>query len=136
MRSADPFRAFYDRALPEVYSYLRARLPSDAAALRATRRTFMALTAQWPFPPESADRVGLAMGLARRELVAELRLGGDAARPAGLTADQWAALILGHVDGLPVGAVARVLGRRVRATAALLARAERTSTRPLEAADA
>ena len=153
-RTGDPFRSFYDRALPEVYGYLRARLSDPMRAEDVTQEVFMALVRQWPLPANIEDEVRFAVGIARHKLVDEYRRQDQQVKRrqryasqhiesaawrttaaaevrvhwalAGVPASQRAALILRHVDDLPVKEVARILGKSVRATESLLARGNRT----------
>lgn len=139
--------ALYDSALPLVHGYLLSRCGDRATAEDLTSEVFLAAVA-------SPDEVGVPwlIGTARHKLVdhwrrraRELRLLDDAAPEegvhdpweveldalrardvlAGLGAHHRAALVLRHVDGLPVPEVAAHLGRTLHATEALLVRARR-----------
>ena len=72
-RYGDPFRAFYDRALPAVYGYLRTRLADLSRVEDVTQEVFMAAVKQWPFPANVRDEVAFVMGIARHKLVDEYR---------------------------------------------------------------
>ncbi|NND03188.1 MAG: RNA polymerase sigma factor [Acidimicrobiia bacterium] len=153
-RYGDPFRAFYDRALPAVYGYMRTRLSDLSRVEDVTQEVFMAAVKQWPFPANVRDEVAFVMGIARHKLVDEYRrqdaqvrrrqqyaaMSGHAAAHrttaanevrvqwalASVPAMQRAALVLRHVDDLAVKDVAAVLGKSVRATESLLARGTRS----------
>ncbi len=154
---ADPgarLLGMYDRALPQVYGYLRARVPGDALAEDLTAETFLAAVQAVRKQPAPDLTVGWLVTVARNKLVDHwrrtareergLRLadalgGGDGgggederfermrAREvlAELGAHHRAALTLRYLDGLPVAEVAEHLGRTVHATEALLVRARR-----------
>jgi len=156
-RTGDPFRTFYDRALPAVYGYLRTRLADPSRVEDVTQEVFMALVRQWPLPANVRDEVAFAVGIARHKLVDEFRRqdqhqkrrqhyaatsGAAAAHRttaavevrihwalAAVPASQRAALVLRHVDGLPVREVADILGKSVRATESLIARGTKTLRR-------
>lgn len=141
----------YDAALPEVHGYLLARCGDRATAQDLTAETFLAAVRaarREPAPPLSTAWL---VGVARHKLVDHWRraereqrgLRLAAAAPvevddpwdtaidavlahqvlAGLGAHHRAALTLRYLDGLPVPEVARLLGRTVHATEALLVRA-------------
>ncbi len=138
--------ALYDSALPLVHGYLLSRCGDRATAEDLTSEVFLAAVA-------SQDEVGVPwlIGTARHKLVdhwrrraREQRVLDDApehevhdpweveldalrARDvlAGLGPHHRAALVLRHVDGLPVPEVAAHLGRTLHATEALLVRARR-----------
>ncbi|MBW0113808.1 RNA polymerase sigma factor [Pseudonocardia abyssalis] len=143
--------ALYDDALPQVYGYLLARCGRRALAEDLTAETFLAaVTASRRHPPPAMN-VGWLIGIARHKLVDHWRATEREER--GLRAveeitetfeDPWeehvdavvarevldtqtalhrAALTLRYLDGLPVGEVARALGRTVHATESLLSRA-------------
>jgi RNA polymerase sigma-70 factor (ECF subfamily) len=140
----------YDEALPEVYGYLLARCGSRALAEDLTAETFLAAVAAVRRHPPPVLTTGWLIGIARHKLVDHWRAAEREQR--GLRAvgaepdreDPWderldavlarqvpelqtgvhrAALTLRYLDGLSVPEVARVLGRTVHATEALLARA-------------
>jgi RNA polymerase sigma-70 factor, ECF subfamily len=138
--------ALYDSALPLVHGYLLSRCGDRATAEDLTSEVFLAAVA-------AQDEVGVPwlIGTARHKLVdhwrrreRELRLLDDASQDevhdpweveldalrardvlAGLGPHHRAALVLRHVDGLPVPEVAAHLGRTLHATEALLVRARR-----------
>ncbi|XVV04454.1 RNA polymerase sigma factor [Actinosynnema sp. CA-248983] len=138
----------YDAALPQVYGYLLARCGSRAQAEELTSETFLAAvqSARNGGPVSPAWLIGIA----RHKLVDHwrrrereergLRLAHtepDVEDPwdehidaiqardtlAGLSRTHRCALTLRYVDGLPVPEVAKLLGRTVHATEALLVRA-------------
>jgi RNA polymerase sigma-70 factor, ECF subfamily len=138
--------ALYDSALPLVHGYLLSRCGDRATAEDLTSEVFLAAVA-------AQDEVGVPwlIGTARHKLVdhwrrreRELRLLDDPSQDevhdpweveldalrardvlAGLGPHHRAALVLRHVDGLPVPEVAAHLGRTLHATEALLVRARR-----------
>jgi len=143
--------ALYDEALPEVYGYLLARCGRRALAEDLTAETFLAAVAACRRTPPPTPSTGWLVAIARHLLVDHwraavreergLRAMGSEPGPAD---DPWderldallaqqvlaaqtgthrAALTLRYLDGLPVPDVARVLGRTVAATEALLVRA-------------
>ena len=147
---AEALLDLYDRALPQVYGYLRARCGSTSLAEDLTSETFLAaVTAVQRGTAELST--GWLVTVARRRLVdhwrrsareeRKLELAGsepdqaeepwdeqlDATRAgtvlAELGAHHRAALTLRYVDALSVPEVAEHLGRTVHATEALLVRA-------------
>jgi RNA polymerase sigma-70 factor (ECF subfamily) len=146
---ADPVAAIYRRALPEVYGYLLPRCGSTAVAEDLTAETFKEAVqaAQSHDPPRIT--VASLVGVARHKLVDHWRRTAREERafavseqavlddPRGerveteaayaalsrVSADQRIALTLRYLDGLSVAEVAEHLGRSVRATETLLARA-------------
>ena len=85
-RTGDPFRAFYDRALPAVFGYLQTRLSDPQRVEDLTRDVFRTIVVQWPFPANIHDEVAFAVGTARQKLVEEYRnvkATGHVARLAG-----------------------------------------------------
>ncbi len=138
--------ALYDSALPLVHGYLLSRCGDRATAEDLTSEVFLAAVA-------AQDEVGVPwlIGTARHKLVDHWRRRAreqrllddvphdeahdpwdvqlDALRArdvlAGLGPHHRAALVLRHVDGLPVPEVAAHLGRTLHATEALLVRARR-----------
>jgi RNA polymerase sigma-70 factor, ECF subfamily len=149
----------YDAALPQVYGYLLARCGLRALAEDLTAETFLAAVTACRREPPPEPSVGWLVGIARHKLVDHWRAAEREARglqlvgaEEGLT-DPWdehldallarevladqsgqhrAALTLRYLDGLPVGDVARVLGRTVHATEALLVRARSAFRRTYE----
>jgi RNA polymerase sigma-70 factor (ECF subfamily) len=147
--------AIYDRALPQVYGYLRARTSTDAAAEDLASETFLAAidALQRGAVPELS--VAWLIRVARNKLVDQWRreereerkrfrlLESSDDDEAGdetderferarvhvclgdLGAHHRAALTLRYLDGLSVPDVADHLGRTVHATEALLVRARR-----------
>ena len=139
--------ATYEVALPQVYGYLLRRCGDRAVAEDLTSEVFLAAVAA------GADvGLPWLIGTARHKLVDHWRrraredrslsgagtsVRGDAVDPwdaqldvllarqvlAGLAPHHRAALVLRHVDDLPVPQVAAALGRTVHATEALLSRA-------------
>lgn len=153
VRTGDPFRAFYDRTLPEVYGYLLTRLGDASAAERATGEAFEALLPQWPLPANVKYEVAFAVGFARRRLVDAYRRQDQQVKRrrqfaatsssaaanrttaavdlrvhwamAAVPAMQRAALVLRHVDDLTPRDTAAVIGRMVGVTEFLLTRGSR-----------
>lgn len=140
----------YEDALPEVYGYLLSRCGSRAVAEELTSETFLgAVTAcrNAGAPPVNTPWL---IGVARHKLVDHWRRREREERGLRLvheaeTVDPWdeeldallarevlaelgahhrAALTLRYLDGLAVPEVARLLGRTVHATEALLVRAK------------
>lgn len=143
----------YEVALPEVYGYLLARCGDRSLAEELTSETFLGAVSacrRAESPPVSTPWL---IGVARHKLVDHwrhrereergLRLVHEAG-PADEAVDPWdseldallarevlaglgahhrAALTLRYLDGLGVPEVARLLGRTVHATEALLVRA-------------
>ena len=144
--------AIYDRALPQVYGYLRARVRDDTIAEDITAETFLAavgavrdrrvpdLTVAWLVTVARNKLVDHWRRTAREE--SGLRLAADpesntVSDDLDLRFDRMrahdvlealgphhrAALTLRYLDGLSVPEVAGHLGRTVHATEALLVRA-------------
>lgn len=142
--------ALYDHALPEVYGYLLARCGRRTLAEDLTAETFLAAVTACRRHPPPAMSTGWLIGIARHKLVDHWRAAEREER--GLrtvgepddTVDPWdahldalaarevldsqtgthrAVLTLRYLDGLAVPECARVLGRTVAATEALLTRA-------------
>lgn len=150
----EAFRALYDRTLPRVYGYLAHR-SGDAVALDLTQETYIAaahafhaaaadVTLPWLLAVarnklvdhfRRAEREERRMvrlrGLTSRHpdedwLVQEPPEVSNAGRAlAALPAAQRAALVLHHIDDLPVREVAHLLGRSEEAVESLLARGRR-----------
>ncbi|MCU1663714.1 MAG: polymerase sigma-70 factor, subfamily [Pseudonocardiales bacterium] len=141
----------YDEALPQVYGYLLARCGWSALAEDLTAETFVAAVVACRRADPPVPSTAWLVGIARHKLVDHWRaaereqrgLRAVDAEPAPAD-DLWderldamlarevldaqtgthrAALTLRYLDGLPVPEVARVLGRTVHATEALLVRA-------------
>ena len=150
----------YERALPQVYGYLRPRCESEAAAEDLTSEVFFAAIRRPP--PELT--VKWLVAVARHKLVDSWRraeresrlLAALSAEGEEVGADPWedrldatrarevlrslgghhrAALSLRYVDGLDVSEVAAHLDRTVHATEALLVRARRAFRRAYEEQD-
>ena len=139
--------ALYDEALPQVYGYLLSRCGQKALAEDLTAETFLAAvdTVRRDQPASVAWLIGVARHklvdhwrrLAREERSLSLIpaepespwedgvLDAVTARSAleRLGPHHRLALTLRYLDGLPVPEVARLLGRTLHATEALLVRA-------------
>jgi RNA polymerase sigma-70 factor (ECF subfamily) len=142
--------AMYDRALPQVYGYLRVRAGNEAVAEDLTAETFLAAVQAIERDAVAQLTVAWLIGVARHKLVDHWRR--EARESRGLRAlpeeqdvpdgvDEMferarthevlaelgphhrAALTLRYIDGLPVHDVAQHLDRTVHATEALLVRA-------------
>jgi RNA polymerase sigma-70 factor, ECF subfamily len=152
--------ALYDRALPEVYGYLLPRCGSTSVAEDLTAETFMAAVSAAKARNIPDLTVAWLVGVARHKLVDHWRRREREERSLGavhggrddvddpwdehVTAEQAhatlarlgppqrAALTLRYLDGLPVAQVAEHLGRSVRATETLLARARSAFRRAYE----
>ena len=137
--------ALYDTAMPQVHGYLMSRCGDRVLAEDLTSEVFLAAVT-------AGGDVGVPwlIGTARHKLVDHWRRRAREQRaadePADSAVDPWdaeldalrardvlaglgphhrAALVLRHVDGLPVPEVAAHLGRTLHATEALLSRARR-----------
>ena len=151
---ADPaaFRAFYDEALPRVYSYFFHRCGGErGVAEELTQETFVGAVAELRKRRPIGEPVHWIFGIARHKLVDNYRklereekrdARAEATEPdhsvwhsaeereltaralAALPAAQRAALVLRYLDDLPVADVARALGRSLHATESLIARAK------------
>jgi len=142
--------AMYDRALPQVYGYLRVRVGSDTIAEDITAETFLAAVQAIERNAVPDLTVAWLIGVARHKLVDHWRrqarearnlrlVPGEEAEPdgvderferarthevlEGLGPHHRAALTLRYLDGLSVPEVANHLDRTVHATEALLVRA-------------
>jgi len=152
--------ALYDAALPQVYGYLLARCGRRALAEDLTAETFLAAVAACRREPPPTPSTGWLVGIARHKLVDHWRAAERETRGLAAVAgsnisvtDPWdahldallaqevlaaqsgphrAVLTLRYLDGLPVGEVARVLGRTRHATEALLGRARAAFRRTYE----
>jgi RNA polymerase sigma-70 factor (ECF subfamily) len=147
--AAADFVELYDRTLDDVYSYLRSRLGDRSLAEDLTQEVFLAGVRRVAsgLPVELGWLIAVARNKAvdhwRREARRgrRLRLVESAAAPdadqvddpmdvtradevlAGLNPTYRTALVLRHVDRLPVPEVAEHLGRTVAATEQVLSRA-------------
>ena len=145
------FIRFYDEALPHVYGYLVRRCGPPALAEDLTADTFLAAVNAVRRADPPPTTLPWIMGVARHKLIDHWRrqtrderrldllvgqvtetadpwdaeLDAAAARRVlgGLAAQHKAVLTLRYLDDLPVPEVARLLGRTVNATEALLVRA-------------
>lgn len=143
----------YDRALPEVYGYLRRRCRNRSIAEDLTTEVVLAAVESIQRRVVTDVTIAWLIGIARHKLVdhwrraerEERNLRAVTFEPAPVD-DRWeiqldvltardvlgemgghhrAALTLRYVDDLPVPDVALALGRTVHATEALLVRARR-----------
>ena len=153
--------AVYDRALPQVYGYLRARCDSRAVAEDLSAETFLAaVDAVRRANPPPID-VPWLIGVARHKLVDHWRRLARETRnlqvvseTADTAVDPWdaeldslrarevlarlgahhrAVLTLRYLDDLPVAEVAALLDRTIHATEALLVRARAAFRRAYDA---
>ena len=142
--------AMYDRALPQVYGYLRVRVGSETIAEDIAAETFLAAVQAIERNAVPDLTVAWLIGVARHKLVDHWRrqarearnlrlVPGEEAEPDGvderferarthevleeLGPHHRAALTLRYLDGLSVPEVANHLDRTVHATEALLVRA-------------
>jgi RNA polymerase sigma-70 factor (ECF subfamily) len=150
--------SLYDRALPQVYGYLRPRCGSVPVAEDLTAETFLAAVSSIRRGAVSEVTVAWLVGIARHKLVDHWRRQAREERKLQLAHDEsitmddrWdsgldvvrarevltelgaqhrAALTLRYLDGLSVREVADELGRTEHATESLLVRA-RTAFRAL-----
>ena len=150
-RGSEQVLAIYRRALPQVFGYLRTRVPTEAVAEDLTAETFLAAVAAASEPAAPEVSVGWLIGVARHKLVDHWRRAGREQRAltagdlgdeavddpwdeivdtsaahsalACLPGQQRAALTLRYLDDLPVAEVAAHLGRSLHATETLLVRA-------------
>ncbi|GAA3386645.1 RNA polymerase sigma factor [Cryptosporangium minutisporangium] len=140
--------ALYDRVLPDVYGYLRSRCGSATLAEDLTAETFLAAVVAVRSGRDLTP--GWLVTVARNKLVDHWRREAREQRSLRLVEpppeqdDPWdaqldvlrargvlerlgphhrAALTLRYVDDLPVPEVARLLGRTLHATEALIVRA-------------
>ena len=151
---AGTLMAIYDRAVDEVYRYLRTRCGHRQLAEDLTADTFLAAVGQIQRGAVDEVTVAWLIGIARHKLLDQWRRA--AQRPespldavlhedhgpdevwsevidrhdveavmAELGPHHRGALMLRYFDGLPVSEVADQLGRTVHATEALLVRARR-----------
>lgn len=155
LRDPVEFARFYDRVLPQVYGYLYnrcGRTPEVAKDL--TQEVFTAAVAAIQRGSADVD-VAWLIGVARHKLVDHFRAREREERGlrvvrlhaerddeiarwhveqtreaalrvlARLAPEHSAALVLFHLDGLPIAEVAQHLGKSVRATESVLVRARR-----------
>jgi RNA polymerase sigma-70 factor (ECF subfamily) len=144
--------ALYDRALPQVFGYLRPRCGSEPVAEDLTAETFLAAVTSVHRGAVSQVTIAWLVGIARHKLVdhwrrserEERKLASVRASASEPTDDPWdaqidataardvlsrlgahhrAALTLRYLDGLSVPEVAEQLDRTLHATEALLVRA-------------
>jgi RNA polymerase sigma-70 factor, ECF subfamily len=142
--------AMYDRALPQVFGYLRVRAGSESVAEDLTAETFLAAVQAIERDAVPQLTVAWLIGVARHKLVDQWRRQAREARGLQLLPDEQevpdgvdelferartrevlevlgphhrAALTLRYLDGLSVPEVAHHLDRTVHATEALLVRA-------------
>lgn len=142
--------ALYDRALPQVFGYLRARTPSEAIAEDLTAETFLAAVQAVNDNKVQQMTIAWLVTVARNKLVDHWRRAAREERGLQavdtsdvvddgldvhferrrahdvldeLGAHHRAALTLRYLDGLSVPEVAVQLDRTVHATEALLVRA-------------
>jgi RNA polymerase sigma-70 factor (ECF subfamily) len=155
--------AMYDRALPQVFGYLRTRVPTEAVAEDLTAETFLAAVQAVERRAVPDLTVAWLIGVARHKLVDHWRRAARERR--GLAAvhraepdqdDPWdevldlqaahaalqrlsgpqrSAMTLRYLDGLPVPEVAEHLGRSVHATETLLVRARAALRRVYQEGD-
>ena len=152
--AVEPGRAIidlYDRALPEVYGYLKLRCGDFALAEDVTAETFLAACDAVDRAQVGDVTVAWLIGIARHKLIDHWRREARYERQLRVVAEQteavedpWdaqvdaatiervlvslsavnrLALTLRYLDGLPVPEVAALLGRSVPATDQVLARA-------------
>jgi RNA polymerase sigma-70 factor (ECF subfamily) len=145
----DDFVALYERAVTEVYSYFASRVADRGTAEDLTQEVFMAgarrvgagdpvdvawligvarhkLVDHWRAQARADRNLRMVRGFSDDRVVEEpivIEPGPAALVLAGLNVTYRTALVLRHVDGLSVGAVAEHLGRSVEATEQVLSRA-------------
>jgi RNA polymerase sigma-70 factor (ECF subfamily) len=145
----DDFVGLYERAVTEVYSYLASRVADRGAAEDLTQEVFVAganrvaarepvdlpwligvarhkLVDHWRAQARADRHLMLARGFTDDRVMVEpimIEPGPAAVVLASLNVTYRTALVLRHVDGLSVGAVAELLGRSVEATEQVLSRA-------------
>ena len=149
------FRAFYDEALPHVYSFLFRRCGGVPTAEDLTQETFLAAVAEIRKGKRVKDPVPWVLGIARHKLLDHYRREKREKREALVDASashidtsdhaepreralatlqlipalQREALSLRYLDGMSVPEVARAVGRSVHAAESLLARGRETFKR-------
>ena len=145
----DDFVELYERAVTEVYSYLSSRVADRAVAEDLTQDVFLAganraaggdpvdlpwligvarhkLVDHWRAQARADRNLTLAHALAGDRVLEEpmaIEPGPAALVLASLNVTYRMALVLRHVDGLSVSAVAEHLGRSLGATEQVLSRA-------------
>lgn len=150
LADAEVFRAFYDEALPRLYSYFFHRCGGEqAVAEELTQETFVAAVKELRKRRPIDQPLPWIFGIARHKLVDHYRRQDRNERVAArgdpidlderawetteqreltlralaaLPTAQRAALALRYLDDLPVAEVARALGRSLHATESLIAR--------------
>ena len=149
--SAPRLSELYDDALPEVYGYLRSRCGSTALAEELTSATFVQAALAWSRGTAPQLTIGWLITVARNKLIDHWRHQAVVDRSLVLLdgsrvdrVDPWDAvldharasevlralpphhrsvLVLRYFDDLSVPECAELLGRSVRSTESLLARA-------------
>ena len=157
------FGAFYEQALPLVYSYLFHRCGGGAAVAEdLTQETFMAAVAEIKRGSPIDAPIPWVMGIAKHKLLDHYRMkereerrlvlafesrrtgedwAGEISRERALAAldrlptSQRAVLVLRYLDALSVPEVAHAVGKSVRATESLLARGRESFKRVYQEAD-
>jgi len=145
----DDFVGLYERSVTEVYSYLASRVADRGTAEDLTQEVFVAgakrvaegdpvdvpwligvarhkLVDHWRAQARADRNLTLVRGFSDDRVVEEpvvIEPGPAALVLASLNATYRTALVLRHVDGLSVGAVAEHLVRSVEATEQVLSRA-------------
>jgi RNA polymerase sigma-70 factor, ECF subfamily len=144
---------FYDAALAEVYPYLLRRCGQDReTAQDLTQETFVSAVSALERGAVASISIGWLVTVARSRLIDHYRRQARRDRPlrllpsavtepadtevlsvgtveallTSLPPKQRLAVVLHHLDGLPVGEVADLTGTSVRAVESTLARARRT----------
>ncbi len=156
----EQFKEFYDRALPVVYGYFFRRLGGSAdLAADLTQETFVSAVRSLRRGAEVDSPLPWVVSIARRLLVDHIRSKSSIVSTAGINrpapdhgatssaeprllaaldsvaADHRLVLILRYVDDLTVADVAKEIGRSVRATESMLARARSALTIAYQKAD-
>jgi RNA polymerase sigma-70 factor, ECF subfamily len=160
---AEALLDLYDRALPQVFGYLRVRCPSEAVAEEITSEVFLAAVAALARGAVPVLTTAWLVGVARHKLADHWRRAAREDRKLQAAGgelreldDPWevhldvqrarevlvllgphhrAALSFRYLDGLAVPEVAELLGRTVHATEALLVRARAAFRRTYEEGD-
>jgi RNA polymerase sigma-70 factor (ECF subfamily) len=154
------FKELYDRALPVVYGYFFKRVGgSEALAADLTQETFVSAIRSLKRGASVEMPMPWLMSIARRRLVDHLRSSSRKAAPSGphasgsadittssaevrltealqaISPNHRLVLILRYVDDLQVADVAKEIGRSVRATESMLARARTALNTAYQAVD-